>query len=458
MRTNRINRTLSVRALGILALLMPGCGTPEVTYITQPIFVNQGNGAVLDTRTGNLWQAGALTESVEFVEATAYCDELDLAGRSDWSLPTELDYTELISSSTRTCSASHISKVQNQTLDDKEIIYMDFNGSITECNMGVPFFDLPEIYQGGEIIPYKFWAQTVKLLNFAVPIASVFSTENYQYLSSALLYTRQSTRCVIRDQTTPTGPLDFFELTPSVIEGPPNSIVEIRPGDGELFPEPEVTKLTPYYFLAYAPMNIFNLRLVEQTAAVIKVNLPILTPGTTIEIFIVGQSLEGTKGNFEINKPVYTNSIQANLIEVEDFFMPATFDANLLGTWVQQEILSDGEFIPYHKTIFSNELNTLIFTDSTVTEEGFIDSVWPSEHYDWGEKGLYTLNAQDGQIWAANYDYQYAVVGTSVDFYYIDYAMDLTNPNLLWISKNDSSSYSSPISSGTPYCREGYDC
>jgi hypothetical protein len=58
-------------------------------------FVDNGDGTVTDTSTGLMWQqetAGPIT----WEEALTYCEELTLAGYSDWRLPNRNELHSLV--------------------------------------------------------------------------------------------------------------------------------------------------------------------------------------------------------------------------------------------------------------------------------------------------------------------------------------------------------------------------
>ena len=58
-------------------------------------FIDNGDSTVTDSSTGLMWQQ---TESVEWnwVQALKYCEDLALAGYSDWRLPNYKELSSLI--------------------------------------------------------------------------------------------------------------------------------------------------------------------------------------------------------------------------------------------------------------------------------------------------------------------------------------------------------------------------
>ncbi|WP_201353643.1 DUF1566 domain-containing protein [Hydrogenimonas urashimensis] len=57
---------------------------------------NESQGVVLDTRTNLMWQDDALVGGKTWKEAIDYCENLDLAGYTDWRLPNFNEYDSLI--------------------------------------------------------------------------------------------------------------------------------------------------------------------------------------------------------------------------------------------------------------------------------------------------------------------------------------------------------------------------
>ncbi|MFD0980061.1 Lcl C-terminal domain-containing protein [Tropicimonas aquimaris] len=50
-------------------------------------YTDKGDGTVLDNNTGLLWQKTPRNDRLQYADALAYCDALDIAGRSDWRVP-----------------------------------------------------------------------------------------------------------------------------------------------------------------------------------------------------------------------------------------------------------------------------------------------------------------------------------------------------------------------------------
>ena len=56
---------------------------------------DQGNGTCLDVKTGKLWQVAKSKRVKSLEEATQYIGEMELAGQSDWRLPTVAELYDL---------------------------------------------------------------------------------------------------------------------------------------------------------------------------------------------------------------------------------------------------------------------------------------------------------------------------------------------------------------------------
>ena len=50
-------------------------------------YADNGDGTVLDTNTGLVWQKTPQDDRLQYTDALAYCSALDLAGRTDWRVP-----------------------------------------------------------------------------------------------------------------------------------------------------------------------------------------------------------------------------------------------------------------------------------------------------------------------------------------------------------------------------------
>ncbi len=57
----------------------------------KAVFMDNGDGTITDLRNNMLWERGDDQTPRTWMEAMAYCEELELGGKSDWSLPTNDD-------------------------------------------------------------------------------------------------------------------------------------------------------------------------------------------------------------------------------------------------------------------------------------------------------------------------------------------------------------------------------
>jgi hypothetical protein len=58
-------------------------------------YVNQGDGTVLDTKTGLVWQRNLSASTYTWEEAKTYCEDLPLAG-GGWRLPSVFELSSLV--------------------------------------------------------------------------------------------------------------------------------------------------------------------------------------------------------------------------------------------------------------------------------------------------------------------------------------------------------------------------
>ncbi|MEN8257283.1 MAG: DUF1566 domain-containing protein [Thermodesulfobacteriota bacterium] len=99
------DRGVLLTMLGLLFLL-PGCTGGKICQIPdqslqigrgnkQGRLQDQGNGTCLDSQTGKLWQVAKSKRIKSLEEAGKYIDGIQLAGLSDWRLPTVAELYEL---------------------------------------------------------------------------------------------------------------------------------------------------------------------------------------------------------------------------------------------------------------------------------------------------------------------------------------------------------------------------
>ena len=59
-------------------------------------FIDNGDGTVTDARTGLMWQQHTVRQTTTWQQAIAYCENLTLAGYSDWRLPNRNELQTLV--------------------------------------------------------------------------------------------------------------------------------------------------------------------------------------------------------------------------------------------------------------------------------------------------------------------------------------------------------------------------
>ena len=67
--------------------------------------IDNGDGTISDENTALMWQKGQ-SPIYNWEEAINYCDDLDLAGYSDWFAPEREDLEDLLATQTRRCGPS----------------------------------------------------------------------------------------------------------------------------------------------------------------------------------------------------------------------------------------------------------------------------------------------------------------------------------------------------------------
>ncbi|MBI5593901.1 MAG: DUF1566 domain-containing protein [Deltaproteobacteria bacterium] len=63
---------------------------------SQSVYVNNGNGTVTDTSTGLMWQQNTSDNKMTWEQALSYCENLSLAGYTDWRLPSKKELQNLV--------------------------------------------------------------------------------------------------------------------------------------------------------------------------------------------------------------------------------------------------------------------------------------------------------------------------------------------------------------------------
>jgi len=71
-------------------------GFYQASCSTTGRFTDNGDGTVTDSCTNLMWQKQTAPGTYTWQEALQYCDNLSLAGRSDWKLPNERELHTLV--------------------------------------------------------------------------------------------------------------------------------------------------------------------------------------------------------------------------------------------------------------------------------------------------------------------------------------------------------------------------
>jgi hypothetical protein len=79
----------SIFVLSVCALL--ACGSAA-----QAGYIDNGDGTVTDNGTGLMWQQVTAPDNYTWEQALAYCDNLSLAGHTDWRLPTAKELVSIV--------------------------------------------------------------------------------------------------------------------------------------------------------------------------------------------------------------------------------------------------------------------------------------------------------------------------------------------------------------------------
>ena len=65
-------------------------------YATNDVWVDNGDGTVSDVATGLIWEQILDGSANNYSEAITYCDNLSLAGYTDWRLPDVKELTSVV--------------------------------------------------------------------------------------------------------------------------------------------------------------------------------------------------------------------------------------------------------------------------------------------------------------------------------------------------------------------------
>ena len=71
-------------------------GSLVVASTTAGVYVDNGDGTVTDTSTGLMWQQSGPSRDMNWEQALAYCEGLNLGGHTDWRLPAKKALRSLV--------------------------------------------------------------------------------------------------------------------------------------------------------------------------------------------------------------------------------------------------------------------------------------------------------------------------------------------------------------------------
>jgi hypothetical protein len=64
--------------------------------VVSAALIDNGNGTVTDTGSGLMWQKATAPGTYTWQAALSYCENLSLAGHSDWRLPNRNELESLV--------------------------------------------------------------------------------------------------------------------------------------------------------------------------------------------------------------------------------------------------------------------------------------------------------------------------------------------------------------------------
>ncbi|MDC5851785.1 DUF1566 domain-containing protein [Vibrio europaeus] len=103
-------------------------------------FTDNNNGTITDSATSLIWQQSDSQSQMDFPQALAYCENLELAGRSDWRLPSVKELQSIVdyTRSPATSNSAAIDPIFNTTAITSEANredYANYWSSTTHENM-----------------------------------------------------------------------------------------------------------------------------------------------------------------------------------------------------------------------------------------------------------------------------------------------------------------------------------
>jgi len=139
----RINRVTVMLAAAFLVVV--------VAHTGWAAYIDNGNGTVTDSATGLTWQQGDAQNDGSgrtWEQAIVYCEELSLADRTDWRLPSVRELVSIVADSRHSpaidpafsCRSSHYWSSSNLTVNPDQAWYVHFNlGGVSWYAKSNPF-------------------------------------------------------------------------------------------------------------------------------------------------------------------------------------------------------------------------------------------------------------------------------------------------------------------------------
>jgi hypothetical protein len=87
--------------IAVLIVMSAGVMSSRVSFAndagaSKQRFIDNGNGTVSDSTNGLVWQQADDSQTRKWAEAIAYCQNLTLADKKDWRLPTRQELKSIV--------------------------------------------------------------------------------------------------------------------------------------------------------------------------------------------------------------------------------------------------------------------------------------------------------------------------------------------------------------------------
>ena len=105
-------------------------------------FIEQGDGTLIDTATGLMWQQATAPGTYTWQEALAYCENLNLAGHTDWRLPDRNELQSIVDYSRYNPPIDPLfSAVASYYWSSTTYAYVTYGAWIVDFNDGYVYYD-----------------------------------------------------------------------------------------------------------------------------------------------------------------------------------------------------------------------------------------------------------------------------------------------------------------------------